>query len=84
MTEVTVTAAGSGVCELTNRSRLGIQRGALEETTAKTECFSQKGNTVPLSMRKLMSFLSIKACKLILVATKNKITVLKMSAMCLL
>ena len=42
--EVTVTSAGSGVCELTNQSRLGIwEEGGLKETGAKTECLFSTG-----------------------------------------
>ena len=66
-------SAGSGVCVLTNQSRWG----ALKETGAKKAEF-QKFAALE-SMRKLMSFLSIKACKAIPLVTKNLILNLKMS-----
>ena len=47
MTEPTgdkVSSAGTGMCELTNQIRLGIQEGGgLKETGAKTEGFRQRG-----------------------------------------
>ena len=38
---VVVSGATSGMCELTNGSRLGIQEGDVKETGAITECFRQ-------------------------------------------
>ena len=53
----TVSGAGSGMCELTNRRRLG----SLKETGAKTE--GQCEAAAPDSRRKLKCFLRIKECK---------------------
>ena len=63
---------GSGVCELTNQSRLGICKAgerALKETGAKTED----------RVRNPMHFLRSKACKSIPVITQNTIMNLEMS-----
>ena len=59
------------MCELTNQQSLGIWEGGFKGT----ERFGQMENT----MMKLMCFLSIKACKLILLVKQNKIRNLKMS-----
>ena len=41
-----MSGAGSGVCELTNQGRLGVQDGWLMETVAKTKGFRERENTV--------------------------------------
>ena len=41
---VVVSGAGSGMCNLTNQRRLGIQMGRLKEAVAETEYFRQKVN----------------------------------------
>ena len=75
-----VSGAASGMCELTNQSRLGTQEGVLKETGA----FQTEYSTAALdSLKKRMSFLSIQACKSILVVTQNKIRNVKKSKMCL-
>lgn len=48
MTGETVSDAGSGVCDLTNHSRLGIRDSGLKETGAKPEHLRQRRNTVLL------------------------------------
>ena len=64
----TVSGARSGMSDLTNQNRLGGLKGTGAKTVFQTD------NTAALNnMRELMCFLSIKACKPILVVTKNKI-----------
>ena len=74
-----VSGTGSGMCELTNQSGVGIQKvGALKETGSKPRSLRQRRNTI----RKLT--LSIKAYKPILVVTQTKMLNLRISVMCLL
>lgn len=64
----TVSRAGSGVCELTNQSRLGITEEGLKETVAKTECFRQsccmrrRSKTLGC-INKLADFVTLWSCR---------------------
>ena len=75
-----VSGLESGMCELTNQSRLSVQEGGLKETGAKTEV-EYRAEALD-SIRKPMCFLSTKAYKPVLVVTQNEITNLKISVIC--
>ena len=67
-----MSGAGSGMCELTNQS---IQDGGLKETGARIGVFQSEGGHSDAeldSLRKLLCFLRIKACKPILLVTQIK------------
>ena len=66
----TVSGAGSDMCELTNQIRLGIQEAGLKETGAISVFISGRGGAW---CRNWCVFLSIEACKNILVVNQNKI-----------
>ena len=79
---VVADSAGSGMCEVTNQRRLGIQVETGAKTAFQTEERCSAATTA--STRKQMCFLSTQTCKPILVVTQDKIMNLKMSTLCAL